>query len=224
MRSCAITFHFNLVTWETIWAVLLMIAKAGSANNRQQHTVRVLSLWVCIGVEFCSFSFLAIEPPVCVCGGTRSGKARGAHAIHGPRAEAPPTARWRATKTPIDHRARSSLTRQNPSRGRSGESDAAALAIRTRVCFLIQFFLVRGGRRATAHAPITQTDHARSSRTRKVHAKVCAPFSAHVFYLLAASASAAIIMEQTKLCCFPICLSDLRWLSVYIYMDHVKLD
>jgi hypothetical protein len=58
------TFHFIFSCPGNQRRVSLMIRKAGSANNRQRHTVRALSLCVCTRVEFCSFSFLAIERSV----------------------------------------------------------------------------------------------------------------------------------------------------------------
>ena len=58
------TFHFIFSCPGNRGRVSLMIRKAGSANNRQRHTVRALSLCVCTRVEFCSFSFLAIERSV----------------------------------------------------------------------------------------------------------------------------------------------------------------
>jgi hypothetical protein len=196
--SCSI-FIFCYPGNHTRSCFSLMIRKAGSANNRQQRST--ISLCVCTRVEFCSFSFLAIEPSGRVV--AREVEKHAARMPYIGGAEAP------ATDGPMQ-------SDQNPYRSHAGGHISRTSMVRrdafAGAClFLIQFFA--GCRRRRASPAGARTDYTK---------RPCEKFKDTKGSCQSERQRMQQLMEQTR-CCFPICLSDLR-LVPRVDIDHVKLD
>jgi hypothetical protein len=197
-----------------------MIGKAGSANNRQRHTVGALSICVCTRVEFCSFSFLAIESVVAR---EVEKHAAGAHAIHRRRAaEAPATDRrtdGESDRNPYRSQPENGLTPENASRS-AGPVRRGRWRVHMFV-FWFNFLLAAAAEHLPQACSGARTDYTnRPCKKFKDTKGSCQTASARSPRPFSASASAAINgTNEMLLRCFPICLSDLR---LVLYIDHVR--